>query len=336
MLMFKKKFLEDIRSGRKTQTLRCWKWSRFRTGQRSFIPGAGHIRITLVEEVRLEDLTDEDAIPDGFPTIEALRRELATIYGDPLPGRLFRIRFRLEPKEEEPTEKGDAAVEKAPVEAGDSVGGNASAKEKKAASRNRKGTAKKPSKVKKTGNAKEPKPVSSETETAQANLKTATAHGGLQGLTLHSVQRESVRSETETTATETVPTETAPKGENVEEGSVENVNAKPVYLTEEEVADKLMVRCRIHRNSCDWNHEPGKALDFFALFLKSPRNDAGVPTLDGYRLQSLMRQRCSAEEWEAIGWLASDVCRSWTEWQYAIEKWCGASSAHGGDSESIG
>ena len=120
------------------------------------------------------------------------------------------------------------------------------------------------------------------------------------------------------------------------EGPVELVQAKPVYLTEEEVADKLLVRSRIHRNSCDWNHEPGKALDFFALFLKSPRNDAGVPTLDGYRLQSLMRQRCSAEEWEAIGWLASDVCRSWTEWQYAIEKWCGKDRAHGGDAEPLG
>ena len=39
MLLFKKKFLAAIRSGRKTQTIRLWKHQRMRSGQRSYIPG---------------------------------------------------------------------------------------------------------------------------------------------------------------------------------------------------------------------------------------------------------------------------------------------------------
>ena len=68
MLLFKKKFLPAIRSGEKTQTIRLWKFRHMRTGQRSYIPGIGHIRITLVEPVDIDALTDADAIPDGFPT----------------------------------------------------------------------------------------------------------------------------------------------------------------------------------------------------------------------------------------------------------------------------
>ncbi len=80
MLLFKKKFLPAIRRGEKTQTIRLWKWRMMRAGQRSYIPGAGYIRIDQVEQVRLEDLTDEDAIPDGFATADALRTEINEIY----------------------------------------------------------------------------------------------------------------------------------------------------------------------------------------------------------------------------------------------------------------
>ena len=55
MLLFKKRFLEAIRAGQKTQTIRLWKHVRMRAGQRSYIPGAGYIRVTAVEEVRLEE-----------------------------------------------------------------------------------------------------------------------------------------------------------------------------------------------------------------------------------------------------------------------------------------
>ena len=68
MLLFKKKFLPAIRSGEKTQTIRLWKFRHMRSGQRSYIPGIGYIRIKLVEPVDIDALTDADAIPDGFPS----------------------------------------------------------------------------------------------------------------------------------------------------------------------------------------------------------------------------------------------------------------------------
>jgi len=84
MLLFKRKFLDDIRSGVKTQTIRLWKYRRMRSGQRSYIPGVGPIRITTVEEVDVGELTDADAIPDGFPSAVALQQELRTIYREQL------------------------------------------------------------------------------------------------------------------------------------------------------------------------------------------------------------------------------------------------------------
>lgn len=97
MLLFKKKFLPTIRSGEKTQTIRLWRWRMMKAGQRSYIPGIGYIRIETVDEVRLEALTDEDAIPDGFATANALRAELETLYGEKIAaGYLpFRVVFRV-------------------------------------------------------------------------------------------------------------------------------------------------------------------------------------------------------------------------------------------------
>ena len=98
MLLFKKKFLPAIRSGEKTQTIRLWKFRHMRSGQRSYIPGIGYIRVTLVEPVDIEALTDADAIPDGFPTAAALKHELRTIYGEKLAQghQAFRIAFHRE------------------------------------------------------------------------------------------------------------------------------------------------------------------------------------------------------------------------------------------------
>src|SRR5215213_1556672 len=97
MLLFKKKFLPAIRSGAKTQTIRLWKWRMMRPGQRSYVPGVGYIAIDRVEQVRLEDLTDDDAAPDGFSTADSLRHELASIYGDKLAAgyQTFRVIFRV-------------------------------------------------------------------------------------------------------------------------------------------------------------------------------------------------------------------------------------------------
>jgi len=98
MLLFKKRFLEAIRRGEKTQTIRLWKRRFMRPGQRSYIPGVGRIRILSVEPVRLEELTDADAVPDGFATAVELRAEIARLYGDPLPAdyQAYRVTFQLE------------------------------------------------------------------------------------------------------------------------------------------------------------------------------------------------------------------------------------------------
>lgn len=97
MLLFKKKFLPAIRSGEKTQTIRLWKWRMMRPGQRSYIPGAGYVAIERVEPVSLNELTDADALPDGFATADALRQELSTIYGDKLVAgyQAYRVVFRV-------------------------------------------------------------------------------------------------------------------------------------------------------------------------------------------------------------------------------------------------
>ncbi len=102
MLLFKKRFLPAIRSGQKTQTIRLWRYRRMRAGQRSYIPGAGYIRVTAVDEVQLADLTDADARPDGFETAAALRAEIAALYPQQLAAghRAYRIVFELIPGEE--------------------------------------------------------------------------------------------------------------------------------------------------------------------------------------------------------------------------------------------
>jgi hypothetical protein len=97
MLLFKKKFLPAIRRGEKTQTIRLWKHRRMKPGQRSYIPGAGHIRVTAIDEVSLEGLTDADARPDGFATADDLRAEITRLYPAQLSqGYLaYRIVFEL-------------------------------------------------------------------------------------------------------------------------------------------------------------------------------------------------------------------------------------------------
>ena len=97
MLLFKKKFLAAIARGEKTQTIRLWKYRKMRAGQRSYIPGVGYIEVLEVDEVGLDELTDADAQPDGFPTADALRAEIGQLYGEALAAgsRAFRIVFRV-------------------------------------------------------------------------------------------------------------------------------------------------------------------------------------------------------------------------------------------------
>jgi hypothetical protein len=101
MLLFKKKFLDAIRSGQKTQTIRLWSHQRMRAGQRSYIPGIGYIRIMAVDPVEIAQLTDADAKPDGFETADALRAELNQLYAKQLNEgyRAYRVVFEIIPPE---------------------------------------------------------------------------------------------------------------------------------------------------------------------------------------------------------------------------------------------
>ncbi|MEM1305205.1 MAG: ASCH domain-containing protein [Planctomycetota bacterium] len=98
MLLFKRKFLDAIRRGEKTQTIRLWKHRMMKPGQRSYIPGIGRIRIGEVDSVEIDDLTDADAAPDGFSDAQSLRAELRSIYRDKLDAGYgaYRVTFRVE------------------------------------------------------------------------------------------------------------------------------------------------------------------------------------------------------------------------------------------------
>ncbi len=107
MLLFKKKFLDAIRDGRKTQTVRLWRGCRMRAGQLSYVPGVGYIRIGQIDEVQLDALTDDDAVLDGFESAAALLAEIRTLYADRLYEgyRAYRIRFRRLTETEESAER---------------------------------------------------------------------------------------------------------------------------------------------------------------------------------------------------------------------------------------
>lgn len=103
MLLFKKRFLDAIRRGEKTQTIRLWPYRRMKAGQRSYIPGVGYIVVTAVDEIELDQLTDADAVPDGFASVAELRAEIERIYSERpnATWRAFRLVFRvLSPQEQ--------------------------------------------------------------------------------------------------------------------------------------------------------------------------------------------------------------------------------------------
>jgi len=76
------------------------------------IPGAGYIHVESVEHVELDELTDADAVPDGFASALALRGELAALYADQLAAgqRAYRVRFRLFNAEEQAAAKAERAA----------------------------------------------------------------------------------------------------------------------------------------------------------------------------------------------------------------------------------
>lgn len=99
LLLFKKCYLEAIRTGLKQTTIRRWSRPRVRAGGRAYSPGLGWICIENVDEVELRKLDDGDARADGFGSAAQMRKELRRIYPKvKTDGKFwFRVRFRIAP-----------------------------------------------------------------------------------------------------------------------------------------------------------------------------------------------------------------------------------------------
>lgn len=330
MLTFKQKFLDAIRKDEKTQTLRIWKSLRIRAGQKNFIPGVGPIWIDAVDEVFFDQLTDADAIPDGFSSLEALKDEIFKIYGSEPEGKLYRVRFhRLDscktvsssPSLPETTDLSASPSVPPPAPPQTNDVDSIQKAEAFRAFYGEKNAGGKPrsSRILRTGSSENEK--SKTTDAPSGEMR-----GFVQGIKsdlANRIQGFLMRKSVKKKRSEPVfqPSDSNPNSE-LSSPQMETQRMAPFNpLTEAEIVEKMIRRCRVNRNVCDWNHEPGKSQDFFALFRQSPRNEKGIPTLDGYRLRSLMRDQLSEEAWEEICWIAAEVCAAWTEWQYAIEHW---------------
>jgi hypothetical protein len=97
MLLMKKRFFDDIRSGKKCTTLRYWRNVRARPGSIHTVPGLGRVRIERVSRAKPDDITDDDARNDGFASAAELHQALAELYPlDRRQGRtLYKVQFTL-------------------------------------------------------------------------------------------------------------------------------------------------------------------------------------------------------------------------------------------------
>ncbi|MGA2441142.1 MAG: ASCH domain-containing protein [Tepidisphaeraceae bacterium] len=103
-ILFKRQFIDAIRRGDKTTTLRRWKSCRLSSGSRAFAPGVGWLKILSCEEINLKDLTYDDAQADGFASLSELLATLRQIYPNhKTDGRCwYRVVFRPEAPEPPP------------------------------------------------------------------------------------------------------------------------------------------------------------------------------------------------------------------------------------------
>lgn len=87
MILFKEKFVPLILSGIKTQTRRTWRKPRVQAGSlyqcktsyqtRPF----AHVRVTNVRRQRLGEMTQEDAVAEGFASVDEFKKEFQSVYG---------------------------------------------------------------------------------------------------------------------------------------------------------------------------------------------------------------------------------------------------------------
>lgn len=105
MLLFKARFLDLIRTGRKVQTVRCWRRRPPAVGSVQRVHRLGALRITGVDHITPADLTDEDARADGFGSLAELHGAIRECYGagpPPAGARWYRIRFAFLGADERP------------------------------------------------------------------------------------------------------------------------------------------------------------------------------------------------------------------------------------------
>lgn len=100
-ILFKRRFIDAIRRGDKTTTLRRWKSCRLRRGARVSVPGAGWLKILSCKPIKLKDLTDKDAQADGFTSLKDLLVTLGQLYPDQKSDgrKWYRVVFRHEEQE---------------------------------------------------------------------------------------------------------------------------------------------------------------------------------------------------------------------------------------------
>ncbi|MGD0768973.1 MAG: ASCH domain-containing protein [Tepidisphaeraceae bacterium] len=107
-ILFKRQFIDAIRRGDKTTTLRRWKSCHLSAGSRAFAPGVGWLKILSCEEINLKDLTCDDAQADGFASLSELLTTLRRIYPNPKADgrRWYRVVFQ--PEAQQPPTPRDA------------------------------------------------------------------------------------------------------------------------------------------------------------------------------------------------------------------------------------
>lgn len=96
MAIFKRKYLEAVTSGRKTQTRRTHKgeWKigrRYSIRARWFDKPEAKILVTRKFKQRLGDITQEDALKEGFNTIQEFREAWTEINGSWNPDQIVTV-----------------------------------------------------------------------------------------------------------------------------------------------------------------------------------------------------------------------------------------------------
>ena len=92
LLLFKREYFSAIRSGSKRTTIRRWDRPRVRAGGNAFA-----LSIESVDAVELKNLSDRDALADGFRSAAQMRKTLRRLYPASRNDKRFwfLVKFRL-------------------------------------------------------------------------------------------------------------------------------------------------------------------------------------------------------------------------------------------------